>query len=211
MSIYILLDFGNKFLYTSTHIKKLILLNGEEVMTTGQRLKELRELLGLKKAQIARELGIPYTTYNNYEAEACDVNSDVLRAVSVFYGVPTDYLLGLKPNAIVELQLLNISETSNEQVGKVHYIDLDDVPPIDEIPDDILISEINEYLVENVHIIRDSKEQELIDLYRNCSLERKSELIDHARIHSKNSPKKDDGQNQERGNDPPLYISSGAS
>lgn len=62
-------------------------------MSIGQRLKELRLEKGLNKRQVAEQLGLPYTTYNNYETGARDVGSDTLKLLSKFYNVSIDYIL----------------------------------------------------------------------------------------------------------------------
>ncbi len=69
-------------------------------MSIGEILKELRETSGLNKKEIAEKLGMPYTTYNNYETGTRDVGSDTLKRIARFYGVTVDYLL---ENQILEL------------------------------------------------------------------------------------------------------------
>ena len=60
-------------------------------------MKRLRLSKNLNKAQTARNLGIPYTTYNNYETGARETNSDILIKLSRYYGVTVDYLLEYSP------------------------------------------------------------------------------------------------------------------
>lgn len=62
-------------------------------MSTGQILKDLRTKSGLNKRQVADRLGMPYTTYNNYETDARQVGSDTLKKLSKMYDVTIDYLL----------------------------------------------------------------------------------------------------------------------
>lgn len=62
-------------------------------MSTGQILKDLRTKSGLNKQQVADRLGMPYTTYNNYETDARQVGSDTLKKLSKMYDVTIDYLL----------------------------------------------------------------------------------------------------------------------
>ena len=42
----------------------------------GEKLKEIRENLGLNKKEFAQYIGIKYTTYNGYETEAREPSSD---------------------------------------------------------------------------------------------------------------------------------------
>lgn len=58
------------------------------------RIKQLREELGKSKAQVARELQIPYTTFVNYENEAREPNSEVLIMIANYFHVSVDYLIG---------------------------------------------------------------------------------------------------------------------
>lgn len=59
------------------------------------RLRSLRESKGLNMKQFAFELGIPYTTYYNYETGAREVSSDILILLSEYFNVSVDYLLGV--------------------------------------------------------------------------------------------------------------------
>ena len=56
-------------------------------------MKDLRVKSGLNKQQVADRLGMPYTTYNNYETDARQVGSDTLKKLSKMYDVTIDYLL----------------------------------------------------------------------------------------------------------------------
>lgn len=59
------------------------------------RLMKLREELGRTKKEVAEALGMPYTTYSNYESNLREPNSEVLIKIADFYNVSIDYLLGL--------------------------------------------------------------------------------------------------------------------
>lgn len=58
------------------------------------RLKELREKRHSSMRQIAQQLGIPYTTYVNYEKGIREPNSEMLVLLSDFFDVSVDYLIG---------------------------------------------------------------------------------------------------------------------
>lgn len=51
-------------------------------------------LRGWNMKEAAKELGLPYTTYVNYEKGSREPNSETLIMFSEFYGVSIDYLLG---------------------------------------------------------------------------------------------------------------------
>lgn len=59
------------------------------------RLKELREEKGYKMNKVALELGMPYTTYVGYEKGTRKLNDQVLKQFAAYYGVTTDYILGV--------------------------------------------------------------------------------------------------------------------
>lgn len=59
------------------------------------RLKELREDKDLKMKKVALELDMPYTTYVGYEKGTRKLNDQVLRQFASYYGVTTDYILGV--------------------------------------------------------------------------------------------------------------------
>ena len=59
------------------------------------RLKAEREKLGINKMELSKRLGIPYTTYCNYESGLREPNSEMLKKIAMFYSVTIDYLLGL--------------------------------------------------------------------------------------------------------------------
>ena len=57
-------------------------------------LKEYRLKNGLTQEQVADYLGIPKKTYQNYEREVRDADSDVLCALADCYGITLDHLVG---------------------------------------------------------------------------------------------------------------------
>lgn len=61
-----------------------------------KRIRDLREDKDLSQAQIANILNISQSTYSRYESGYLDVPSEVLIALSRFYDVSVDYILGLK-------------------------------------------------------------------------------------------------------------------
>lgn len=58
------------------------------------RLKELREQCNLTMKDAAKKLGIPYTTYVNYEKGYREPNSEFLIKAAKSYDVTVDYLVG---------------------------------------------------------------------------------------------------------------------
>ena len=66
------------------------------VMKMYKRIRDLREDKDLNQTEIAKMLNISQATYSRYESGHLDVPSEVLIALSKFYNVSVDYILGLK-------------------------------------------------------------------------------------------------------------------
>ncbi len=62
------------------------------------RLKDLREDRDMTQAQIADILGIKQTVYSRYERGFQNLPLEFLVQLSKFYGISTDYILGLTNN-----------------------------------------------------------------------------------------------------------------
>lgn len=58
------------------------------------RIKDLRESKGLNMKETARLLGMPYTTYVNYEKEQREPTSEILIQLADFFNTSVDYLVG---------------------------------------------------------------------------------------------------------------------
>lgn len=64
-------------------------------------MKPLRESRGLTMKEAAKEIGLPYTTYVNYEKGTREPSSETLILIADYYGTTVDYLIG-KTSCIVE-------------------------------------------------------------------------------------------------------------
>ncbi len=62
------------------------------------RLKQLREEKGLSQAQLGEKIGVSRGSISFYENESRIPDIEVLEKISLFFEVPSDYLLGLIPN-----------------------------------------------------------------------------------------------------------------
>lgn len=60
-----------------------------------RRIRDLREDRDLKQKEIAEMLNCSQQVYSNYELGQRDIPTDILIKLSRFYGVSTDYILGL--------------------------------------------------------------------------------------------------------------------
>lgn len=62
----------------------------------GQKLKELRNEKDLTQLQLAEIFNVSKTTICQWETSKQEPDFDKLTAISKFFGVSTDYLLGLE-------------------------------------------------------------------------------------------------------------------
>lgn len=60
-----------------------------------ERIKALREDNDLNQKDMAEVLNVSQSTYSRYESGFLDVPSEVLIALSRYYNVSVDYILGL--------------------------------------------------------------------------------------------------------------------
>lgn len=58
------------------------------------RLEQVRKRAGWTKTYVASRLGLPLTTYANYEYGNREPDIDTIRAISKLFNTTTDYLLG---------------------------------------------------------------------------------------------------------------------
>ena len=61
-----------------------------------QRLRELRQDKNLSMKQLAKELNITDAAISNWENEINEPKISYLKSIALFFGVSTDYLLGLE-------------------------------------------------------------------------------------------------------------------
>ena len=62
------------------------------------KLRELRLANNMSMKQAAAALGLPYTTYVNYEKGEREPNSETLIMIANYYNVSIDYLIGREAN-----------------------------------------------------------------------------------------------------------------
>lgn len=60
-----------------------------------RRIRELREDHDMTQKQVASLLKCSQQVYSNYELGQRDIPTDILIALARYYGVTTDYILGL--------------------------------------------------------------------------------------------------------------------
>ncbi len=70
-------------------------------MTLHERLIKLKESRHLLQKEIAAELGLSLRAYQYYERGEREPGASVLIAMSKYFGVSVDYLLGLTDNPAI--------------------------------------------------------------------------------------------------------------
>ena len=59
------------------------------------RIKELRELMGLKQSDFVLQLNVTQATLSNWERGVHDPDNESLKKMVEFFGTTSDYILGL--------------------------------------------------------------------------------------------------------------------
>ncbi len=124
-----------------------------------ERLKSIRIKQGLNKTEFAKDIGIPYTTYNNYETGQREPSSDFLKIISNKYDVSIDYIMGIKDD--YEISKNHLLKTSERQlIEKYRQLDA-------------YSKETVEYLIEREldrpeHLSEDIQGYQVINYYSDC-------------------------------------------
>lgn len=93
-----------------------------------ERLSLLREEKGLNKTEMAKRLGIPVSTYSNYEYGNREPDFTLAKKIADYFNVTTDYLLGrdVKEENVPEIDkhakliAAHIDDNvSDEEMGKI--------------------------------------------------------------------------------------------
>ena len=81
-------------------------------ITLNERIRDLREERGLKQNEFGK-INISASTMSEYEKDGKNIPSNVIVTLAEFFGVSTDYLLGLT----------NIREPKNNSLKGIHFSD----------------------------------------------------------------------------------------
>lgn len=126
-------------------------------MTLGTRLRALRIERKLKQEYVAKAVGKTFQAYSQYELDKRRPDIDVIAETARFYGVSTDFLLGLtddrtpyytreqrlrrvdlsslsKDEAMLVLQMIRLFKNSREASGQPADFLNPDPPPKEKDP-----------------------------------------------------------------------------
>lgn len=88
-----------------------------------KRLKEVRKKARLSQNDLAKKLGVKQTTYSAWERGKTDISNDSLVKIAHFFGVTTDYLLGVNPESewIFEKNIITCSCCNKKIETNINY------------------------------------------------------------------------------------------
>ena len=88
-------DTHSKWVYSNRGIKREPQQKGGERLKDNyiaENLRELRKRKGVTQAEVAKALGMPYTTYNAYETGQNIPRDDVKVKIANYYGKTVQYI-----------------------------------------------------------------------------------------------------------------------
>lgn len=74
------------------------------------RIKSLRESAGMTQAELAKQLGITRSGVNAWEMGVTVPSTQYIVELAQFFGVSTDYLLGLRNGASMDVSGLDVRD-----------------------------------------------------------------------------------------------------
>lgn len=84
----------------------------KELFTLSERIKQLREHLGITQAELARRLGLTRSSVNGWEMGFTVPSTAMIVELSKIFHVSSDYLLGLEEGIHINLDNLTEQEVS---------------------------------------------------------------------------------------------------
>lgn len=83
-------------------------------MLRGERLREMREKLGLTQRELSRLSGLGDNMIYRYEKGLSDITGNSLTTVAENLGVSADYLLGLSDDPHVQLRDTSLNDVERD-------------------------------------------------------------------------------------------------
>ncbi|ASJ54447.1 transcriptional regulator [Brevibacillus formosus] len=100
-------------------------------MSFGQRLKQARKEAKKTQDQVAKILGLDYSTISKYENNHSQPDNETLTKLADYFGVSVDYLLGRTTDFFVKerdnhyiVEVKNPSPTDNKEKGLSEFENL---------------------------------------------------------------------------------------
>ena len=86
------------------------------------RLRQLREEQGLYQSDVAKIIGVTTSAYSFYETEKRNMTPEIVKQLAHFFGVSTDYLLGVNDNKRL-LPVLGVVKAGYDHLVSENIID----------------------------------------------------------------------------------------
>lgn len=145
-------------------------------LTIAERLKDLRVEQKLTLEQLAEQTGLSKSALGKYESEDCgDINHYAIKKLAQFYGVSTDYLLGLterKNHSDVDVSSLHLSDDviALLRSGKINNRLLCEImthPKFRQLMADmeIIVDRIADMRIQDMNMVLEYARQKVIEQY----------------------------------------------
>ena len=85
---------------------------GKELLLLAEKIKTIREQLGMTQAELARKLGLTRSSINGWEMGLSVPSTQYIVELAKLFRVSTDYLLGMKHGAVLNIDDLTEKEVS---------------------------------------------------------------------------------------------------
>ena len=83
----------------------------------GENLKQLRKTRGLTQEELGAKVGLSKAVVSKYETGMGYPSFDVLVGIAQYFGVTTDYLLGVARSKTVD-----VSDLTDSQIAAIHQL-----------------------------------------------------------------------------------------
>ena len=145
-------------------------------LTIPERLQDLRKERHLTLEQLAEQTGLSKSALGKYESDDYkDISPFAIATLAEFYGVSTDYLMGLAENKNhpdTELQALHLSDDmvellSSRKINNRLLCELATHPDFQRFMTDmeIFIDRIADMRVEQMNLVLEAARQAVLDKY----------------------------------------------
>lgn len=84
----------------------------KELFLLAEKIKTIREQLGMTQAELARKLGLTRSSINGWEMGLSVPSTQYIVELAKLFHVSTDYLLGMKQGAVLHIDDLTEKEVS---------------------------------------------------------------------------------------------------
>lgn len=135
-------------------------------MKFGDKIKQLREEKNLSRDEFAKIMGVTYHAMSKYETNERQPDYDLLKNIAKYFGVTTDYLLGIssirnpeiakvaEEKGIYNVDLDKIKIAAHDQGGKLVEVPVG----LKELIKEVVIEVREERLMEQIE--KEKKEKE---------------------------------------------------